>query len=194
MERCLWPFLLFTKAKQKTSTAVWDILGSEDCSDEVTDFQLLRGCLAIVHDLEQNFVAFQDEEGSSPELQKLAAIDVALAGRISGVFKPLLFTYFSETLVTKDNIMLSENLLDHVDFILGVLKDENHNARALGYLVTRALLAKLSNQHQLSVAQRVIQAMAVETLSGMEDFMKGSNNLQSVGCSFRPSVTLLIRS
>lgn len=76
--------------------------------------------------------------------------------------------------------MLSENPSDHIDFVLGVLKDANHNAKALGYLVTRALLGKLSGQHQLSVAQRTIQAMSIKTLSGMEDFMKGSDNLQSV--------------
>ena len=76
--------------------------------------------------------------------------------------------------------MLSEKPSDHIDFVLGVLDDANPNARALGYLVTRVLLSKLSGQHQLNVAQRAIQAMAIETLSGMEDFMKGSDNLQSV--------------
>ena len=79
-----------------------------------------------------------------------------------------------------DNIMLSDNRSDHIDFVLDVLKDVNHNARALGYLVTRALLGKLSGQNQFSVARRAIQAMAIETLSGMEDFMKGADNLQSV--------------
>lgn len=90
--------------------------------------------------------------------------------------------------------MLSENPLDHVDFILGLLKVENNNARALGYLVARALLGKLSGQHQLNVAQRAIQAMAVETLPGMEDFTKGSENLQSVRYPLRLSAIALIRS
>ena len=90
--------------------------------------------------------------------------------------------------------MLSDNPSDHINFVLGALKDTNHNARALGYLVTRALLGKLSGQHQLSVAQRAIQAMAIETLSGMEDFMKGSDNLQSVRCHLQLSVIALILS
>ena len=90
--------------------------------------------------------------------------------------------------------MLSEKPSDHIDFVLGVISDANPNARALGYLVTRALLGKLSGQHQLSVAQRAIQAMAIETLSGMEDFMKGSNNLQSVRHYLRLSIIALIRS
>ena len=89
VERCLWPFLVFTKAKQRTSAAVWDILESEDCSDELTEFHLLRGCLVIVRDLEQNFVATRDEGASDPALQKLAAINVALAGRIAGTFQVL---------------------------------------------------------------------------------------------------------
>jgi len=90
--------------------------------------------------------------------------------------------------------MLSEDPSDHIDFVLGVLKDANHNARTLGYLVTRALIGKLSGQHQLSVAQRAIQAMSIETLSGMEDFMKGSDNLQSVRYYCRFSATTLIFS
>jgi len=89
--------------------------------------------------------------------------------------------------------MLSENPSDHVDFILGVLNDTSPNTRTLGYLVTRALLGKLSGQHQLSVAQRSIQAMAIETLSGMEDFMKGSDNLQSVRSRLQLSAIALIR-
>lgn len=88
--------------------------------------------------------------------------------------------------------MLSENPSDYIDFVLGVLTDANHNARTLGYLVTRALLGKLSGQHQLSVAQRAIQAISIETLSGMEDFMEGSDNLQSVRYACPPpSVTAL---
>jgi U3 small nucleolar RNA-associated protein 10 len=82
--------------------------------------------------------------------------------------------------------MLTEHPLDHVDLVLGILKDENRNARALSYLVTRALIGKLSGQHQLSVARRAVQAMSIETILGMEDFMKGSDNPQSVRYSFFP--------
>lgn len=102
--------------------------------------------------------------------------------------------YVSEMLATTDNIMLSESPLDHVDFVLDTLKKGNHNARALGYLVIRALLGKLSGQHQLSVAQRAIQTMAIETLLGMEDFMKGSDNLQSVRYTSSPTTIALICS
>lgn len=64
--------------------AIWEILGSEDCSDHLTDFQLLRGCLVIIRDLEENFVATKDEGDPDPGLQKLAAINIALANRIAG--------------------------------------------------------------------------------------------------------------
>lgn len=84
VEQCLWPFLLFTKAKQKTSAAVWDILDSENCSDDLTKFQLLRGCLVTIRDLKENFVVTQDGD-SDPGLQKLAIVDVALANRIAGM-------------------------------------------------------------------------------------------------------------
>ena len=90
MEQCLWPFLLFTKARQKTSAAVWDILESEDCSDGLTEFQLLRGCLVVIRDLEENFVATEDEGASDPVLQKFTAIDIALANRIAGILKALI--------------------------------------------------------------------------------------------------------
>lgn len=89
VEQCLWPFLLLTKAKQKTSAAVWDILDSEDCSDDLTEFQLLRGCLVTIRDLEENFVATQDEAEPDPGLQKLAAINIALTSRIAGMSKAL---------------------------------------------------------------------------------------------------------
>lgn len=42
-----------------------------------------------MRDLEENFVATEDEGDSDPGLQKLAAIDVALANRIAGMSKAL---------------------------------------------------------------------------------------------------------
>ena len=77
--------MLFTRTRQKTSTAVWDVLDSEDCSDHFTEFQLIRGCLVIIRDLEENFVASKDEGDPDPGLQQLAAIDIALANRIAGM-------------------------------------------------------------------------------------------------------------
>lgn len=89
VEQCLWPFLLFTKARQKTSAAVWDILESEDCSDDLTEYQLLRGCLVIIRNLEQIFAVTEDQGDSDPGVQNLAAIDVGLANRISGMLNAL---------------------------------------------------------------------------------------------------------
>ena len=87
VERCLWPFLLFTKARKKTSSAVWDIIESEDCSEEAAGFALLRGCLSVVRELERNYVAPHDEGAPDHGLQILVDIDIALANRIAGTPK-----------------------------------------------------------------------------------------------------------
>lgn len=72
-----------------------------------------------------------------------------------------------------DNILASNYFRAHLDLLLARLSDENPHSRALAYLSTRALLARLSSEQRIDVGHCVLEAMELTTLEGMGDFMRG---------------------
>ena len=72
--------------------------------------------------------------------------------------------------------------------MLSKLDETDAHARALAYLVCRTILASLSGEKQIDAAHKIVTAMNVESLDGMEDFLRGSGDLQVV----RPSDASLV--
>lgn len=83
-----------------------------------------------------------------------------------------------------ENILISNNYTDHLKFLLAALQDANPHARALGYLIARSLLGRLSGEHQIDAAHEVLQVMHLEELSGAEDFLQRSDNVDDVSSFF----------
>lgn len=81
------------------------------------------------------------------------------------------------TLGGADNILASNNYSHLFELLMGKLKDENPHGRALAYLTTRALLSRLSGEHQIDAAHAILGIAGLETLDGMGDFMRGVNDL-----------------
>jgi U3 small nucleolar RNA-associated protein 10 len=85
--------------------------------------------------------------------------------------------------VLTENIMVSNNYRAHLDGLLAKLHEENTYSRVFGHLITRAFLGRLSGEHQVDAADRVLQVMGLEQLAGMESFLNGADNLQEVRLS-----------
>lgn len=79
-----------------------------------------------------------------------------------------------------DNILASNNYSHHLEALLLRLQDTNAYSRDLGYLITRTLLSRLSGERQIDAGHQIIQAMKLESLDGMGDFMRGVDNLHVV--------------
>ncbi|KAI0070967.1 hypothetical protein K474DRAFT_1669523 [Panus rudis PR-1116 ss-1] len=156
------PFLLYTKPRQKTAAAVWELLEATEKIDDTTSgfarYELLSGCVDAV----------RWEEGASAEGSKeqniatMTKVNLAIANRIA------------------ENIVSSNSFAEHVAAFLSALQDSDPHTRGLAYLVVRALIHKLTGEHQLSVAQQLIEAMKIDNLSDMGEIMKGAENLQAI--------------
>lgn len=57
------------------------------------------------------------------------------------------------------------------------MQDLNLFPRALAHLIARALLSRLSGDRQIDAANRMLDAMHLETLSGMEDIPDDDNTM-----------------
>jgi U3 small nucleolar RNA-associated protein 10 len=87
VDECLWPFLMFSKTRHKTTAAVWEILESDECSEGIAKFELLGGCLDAVRweEGKDNVTDDRDEakDGQS-SVDTMVRVNLALSNRIAG--------------------------------------------------------------------------------------------------------------
>ena len=79
-----------------------------------------------------------------------------------------------------ENIVASASFRSHLEFLLRTLTAEDAHAKAMAYLTCRAVLGGLSNEKRVETAHEVFTAMRLESLDGVEDFTRGSSDLQVV--------------
>ncbi|TFY70773.1 hypothetical protein EVG20_g2223 [Dentipellis fragilis] len=164
-ERIVFPFLLFSKPRQKSAVSVWGILDVSEAQGErepgLREYELLAGCADVVR-WEEGQVGRKKRGGAGglESMQVMANANMAVAARMA------------------ETILISNEHAQHFAFFLAKLKDTDSHARGLAYLVVRALLGKMSGEHQIEAARRVLEAMSLKSLEGMEGFMDGADNLQ----------------
>ncbi|KAH9893998.1 hypothetical protein C8Q73DRAFT_694035 [Cubamyces lactineus] len=159
------PFLLFTKPRMKTAQAVWSILeNAEDQGLDPATFELLGGCVEAVRWEQQRpgvDAKGKETDKENMDVALLTKINIAVAAKIA------------------DNVLASNYFEQHLTSLLEKLHAEDSHARALAYLVIRALLARVGGEQRVEVAHRALQAMQLETLEGMGDFMHGVDDVAS---------------
>ncbi|OCH90866.1 hypothetical protein OBBRIDRAFT_729952 [Obba rivulosa] len=165
VDEAFFPYLLFSKPKQKTAAFVWEIL--EARSADYTDtkgigrHELLAGCVDAVRWEQGRQSGGRPEEDDYRNTEEMSRVNLALAAKIA------------------DNIVSSNSYEGHMDRLLAKLQHPNLYTRILAYLIARALLGRLSGEHRLDVAHKILRAMKLESLEAMGDFMCGVDNLDT---------------
>ncbi|GJE92911.1 U3snoRNP10 and BP28CT domain-containing protein [Phanerochaete sordida] len=154
-QHVFFPLLLHSKPRQRTAALVWEVI---EASEELGRFELLGGAVdALRWEQAQKPAGAEDGYGAT---EALAKANVTLAAKIA------------------ENVVGSPAYAAHLEFLLERLNASDAHARALAYLVCRALLGNLSGERQVDVAHKIVNAMKLESLDKLEDFMRGSNDLQ----------------
>ncbi|EKM74924.1 hypothetical protein AGABI1DRAFT_123475 [Agaricus bisporus var. burnettii JB137-S8] len=139
----LFPYLLFSKSRQHTAESAWDVVLEHMKTESGREFEMLKGCAETVKS--------EREKVGDDAIEKMKRINGALSTKIA------------------QNVLVSNHLFDHLSVLLSTLQSTDPHARALGYLVTRALLSKLSGEHQVNAAAKVLETMKLEEIGGIED-------------------------
>ena len=74
----------------------------------------------------------------------------------------------------------SDLFSSHLEFVLSQLVVENSYARAMAYLVSRALLSQTSGERQIDVGYAILKTTGLTSLEHVDDFTRGADNLQAV--------------
>jgi U3 small nucleolar RNA-associated protein 10 len=83
-----------------------------------------------------------------------------------------------------ETIFASNEHTKRFESLLLKLSDPDPHARNLAYLVTRALCGRVTGENQIDTAQRVLDALALTTLEGMDGFLKGADTLHEVSHTY----------
>ncbi|KIO05768.1 hypothetical protein M404DRAFT_103232, partial [Pisolithus tinctorius Marx 270] len=151
----LFPFLLASKAKFKTSSGVWGAINKSG------GFQTgwLKGCIDV-----WNRLSLLDEgcekEDTDEFSEKICEVNVGVVGIIAGKFQ---------------NILASSDLEKDTEHLLSKLEDTMPHGRALAYLVCHELLVRSSGDRQIILAIRILRAMRLSTLDDIDDALKESS-------------------
>ncbi|KAH9837712.1 armadillo-type protein [Rhodofomes roseus] len=158
-----FPCLVTSKPRQKTANMAWEILEGSEGENGIARYELLGGCVDAVRWQQQQLGGKAGEEVREDEgykgMERLARVDLALSAKMA------------------DNILASNNYSHLFGLLMWKLQDPNPHARSLAYLTARALLSRLSGEHQIDAAHAIIRATGLESLEGMGEFMRTVTDL-----------------
>ncbi|KIJ18295.1 hypothetical protein PAXINDRAFT_97715, partial [Paxillus involutus ATCC 200175] len=156
-QTALFPFLLASKPKFKTTRGVWEAI------KEGGGFQTgwLRGCVDIWDraSLLSKRHSDNEKEESDESVERICEVNLGVADKIA------------------ENILASNDIAQDISLTLPKLHDPLPHARALAYLVCRALLIRTSGDQQISLAYQILRAMRLTVLQG-KDASTGDLTLQ----------------
>ncbi|KAJ3515006.1 hypothetical protein NLJ89_g2035 [Agrocybe chaxingu] len=142
---------------KKTAELVWDIV-SEQLESQSTKRSVLSewlaGCAKLVKE------AATKSDGADP-VERMNHTNFAVAGKIA------------------ENILASNRFSDYLKTLLGKLQDCNVHTKLFAYLISLPLTRKASGEHQLEVAQRMLNVMDLKRLSGVSDLSQEHLSLGS---------------
>ncbi|KAJ8075131.1 snoRNA-binding rRNA-processing protein utp10 [Marasmius tenuissimus] len=153
--RLVFPFLLYSKPRQHTADLVWDILDrylSRSKGSSIVK-ELLKGC-------DEARITGDEED----PIDRMAKINLGLAARLA------------------ENILSSNSYSEHLDTLINKLSDENPHSRVFGFLVARALIGRLSGEHQVVAAQRILTSFDKGQITLVEERSEDiSEDLKNIG-------------
>ncbi|KAG8215319.1 hypothetical protein J3R82DRAFT_8910 [Butyriboletus roseoflavus] len=148
-QTALFPFLLASKAKFKTTRSVWDAI------KEGGGFQTgwLRGCVAVWDQasLLGKEVLGADKDDTNGGSEKVCEANLGVADKIA------------------ENILIANDGTQDITILLSKFHDPIPHARALAYLVCRALLMRTTGDQQILLAHRFMSAMRLTSLEASDD-------------------------
>jgi U3 small nucleolar RNA-associated protein 10 len=130
-----FPFLLFSKPRQKSAAAAWAILGAHSTGDGIGGCPLLRGCADVC-----------TAHGGGKDAD-MARANAAIADKIA------------------ENIVMSNEYDADLGVALerlGGSEVDSPHARLFAYLIVRELLKKLSGARQIDLARKVLDVIDLE--------------------------------
>ena len=183
--RILFPFLLFTKSRQKTVELVWDLIGDRllNGTESGSTLNWLDGCVALI-----KTEMAKTEQTDGEELMN--QINFSVSSKIAGEFnlspsqKRPLIEYIPE------NIVNSKNVTSYIDSVMIKLRDDNSHVRLFGYLIGLELLKKTSGHQQVDIGEQVLSCLGVDELAGVDDLSQEHLSLEV--CLLCMSVPLIL--
>ncbi|ESK96722.1 u3 small nucleolar RNA-associated protein 10 [Moniliophthora roreri MCA 2997] len=143
-----FPFLLYSKPRQHTADLVWDIVIQclSRLKGSLAVKELLKGC-----DEARKATTDEDNEGEGDSVEKMVRVNTLLAARIA------------------ENILSSNDFTEHLEKLVQKLNNSNPHVRVFSYLIAKAFIGRLSGEHQIDAARRVLATLNEEQIMSIDE-------------------------
>ncbi|KAJ7740997.1 hypothetical protein B0H14DRAFT_3515417 [Mycena olivaceomarginata] len=138
--KILFPFLLFSKARQHTADLVWELIAQSP----LAQYDLLAGCAEVWAAEKGN--GKEEGEGEGDATERMARINETVAEKLA------------------DNILASDRYASHFSDLIRKSHETDPHVRVLAYLVIRALLSRLSGARALDASAQLLEAINLQRL------------------------------
>ncbi|KAJ7630018.1 hypothetical protein DFH06DRAFT_704991 [Mycena polygramma] len=145
--KVLFPFLLFSKARQHTADLVWELIEQHPA----THCELLAGCA--------NIWMAEKGQAEADSTERMIKLNRGISSKLA------------------ENIMSSKHYAAHFSALIRKSREADPNVRVLACLVIRALLVRLSGERQLDAATQVLEAINLQQLPDVDTSSMGSQSL-----------------
>ncbi|TRM63291.1 hypothetical protein BD626DRAFT_496170 [Schizophyllum amplum] len=129
LARLLFSQLLYSKPKQHSAEVTWEAIAG---SKALSRHPLLVECGRLWR--------AANEEGGEP-IERMARINLRIADRMA------------------ENAIMSDDYAAHLELLLTSMENEDPNARLLAGLVAIALLRRMTGEHQVGAAHRILEVV-----------------------------------
>ena len=175
--RILFPFLLFTKSRQKTAELVWELIRDRHPkATESSGLSWIDGCDALA-----KTELAKTEQTDAVELMN--QINFSISSKIAG---ELNYPSNDGRLnVVPENIISSNNVAANVEAVAIKMRDVNSHVRLFGYLIALELIKKSSGHQQVGIGEQIQSCLGVDELAGVDDLSQEHLSLEvCVTCLF----------
>ncbi|EIN05935.1 hypothetical protein PUNSTDRAFT_137420 [Punctularia strigosozonata HHB-11173 SS5] len=140
--RLFFPFLIFSKPRQKSAAAAWDVVQAHE---GIADSALLKGCVDVLKKSGEITGEIAMREANASIAEKLAENLIALNSYEQVIGEVIARLHESST------------------------SPNGPHARILAYLVLRSLLSRLSSEQQVEMAHRALDAIDLQSLDAFAE-------------------------
>ncbi|KAF8192665.1 hypothetical protein K438DRAFT_2017867 [Mycena galopus ATCC 62051] len=136
--KILFPFLLFSKARQHSVDLVWELIAQHPSAQ----YGLLSGCADAWAAEKEN----EKEEADGDATERMVRLNQAITAKLA------------------ENIMASDRYAGHFSDLIRKAHETDPQVRVLAYLVIRVLLSQLSGARLLDASTQVLEAINLQRL------------------------------
>lgn len=151
----VFPFLLFTKPRQKSAAAIWGILKKS----VLAEHKLLKG----------SFDTLQGELEEEKDVDRLSTFNSRLADQIASLYRLFCSRYAIDSQRITDTLRTADDITLYTDWLYTMLICEDTHSRLFGWLIARSLVIQMRKEPKMDLAKKFLELISESDMNELSE-------------------------